>query len=96
MKLLELARVLMSEPKLVILDEPLAGVNPTLANEIMGYLTRLRAELGVSFLIIEHRLDIALKFVDYVFAMHQGEVIAQGLPDEVIKHPAVVEAYLGG
>lgn len=96
MKLLEIARVLMSEPQLVILDEPLAGVNPSLANEIMGYLVGLKEELGTTFLIIEHRLDIALKYVDHVFAMHQGQVIAQGLPDEVIKHPAVVESYLGG
>ncbi|AKG39415.1 MAG: ABC transporter ATP-binding protein [Infirmifilum sp.] len=96
MKLLELARVLMSDPKLVILDEPLAGVNPSLANEIMGYLTKLRSGLGTTFLIIEHRLDIALKYVDHVIAMHQGQVIAEGLPDEIVKHPAVVEAYLGG
>ncbi|PLJ76982.1 ABC transporter ATP-binding protein [Infirmifilum sp. SLHALR2] len=96
MKLLELARVLMSDPQLVILDEPLAGVNPSLANEIMSYLRTLRDELGVTFLVVEHRLDIALKFVDYVYAMHQGQVIAEGSPDTVIKNPAVIEAYLGG
>ncbi|QOJ78068.1 ABC transporter ATP-binding protein [Infirmifilum lucidum] len=96
MKLLELARILMSDPRVIVLDEPLAGVNPSLANEIMGYLTSLRSELGVSFLIVEHRLDIALKFVDYVFAMHQGRVVAEGPPDAVVKHPAVIEAYLGG
>ncbi len=96
MKLLELARILMSDPRVVVLDEPLAGVNPSLANEIMGYLTSLREELGVTFLIVEHRLDIALKFVDHVFAMHQGRVIAEGPPDVVVKHPAVIEAYLGG
>jgi len=96
MKLLELARVLMSDPQLVILDEPLAGVNPSLANEIMSYLRTLRDELRVTFLVVEHRLDIALKFVDYVYAMHQGQVIAEGSPDAVIKNPAVIEAYLGG
>jgi len=96
MKLLELARVLMSDPQLVILDEPLAGVNPSLANEIMSYLKTLRDELGVTFLVVEHRLDVALKFVDYVYAMHQGQVIAEGSPDTVIKNPAVIEAYLGG
>lgn len=96
MKLLELARALMSDPRLVILDEPLAGVNPSLANDIMKHILSIRDKLSVSFLIVEHRLDIALRYTDYVFAMHQGRIIAEGAPDVVIKHPAVVEAYLGG
>lgn len=96
MKLLELARALMSDPKLMLLDEPLAGVNPALAHEIMQALRRARDELGVSFLIVEHRLDLASKYVDFVYAMNQGTVISSGTPDEVFEDPMVVESLLGG
>ena len=96
MKLLELARALASKPKLLLLDEPLAGVNPALAFEILKHLSRISKEMGVSILMVEHRLDIALKQADYVYVMHNGSVIAQGAPEEVIEHPAVAKAYLGG
>lgn len=95
MKLLELAYALMSDPKLCLLDEPLAGVNPALAGEIMERLLEIRKELGVTVLIVEHRLDLALKYVDYAYAMHNGSVIAGGAPEEVVEHPEVVKAYLG-
>lgn len=95
MKLLELARALVSEPKLLLLDEPLAGVNPALAGEIMSRLTKACRELGVTVLMVEHRLDIALKHADHAYVMHNGSVIAQGAPEEVVENPEVARAYLG-
>ncbi|MDG7008247.1 MAG: ABC transporter ATP-binding protein [Nitrososphaerota archaeon] len=95
MKLLELARALMSGGKLILLDEPISGVNPTLAHEIFGRIIRLRDELGVTFLIVEHRLEIALSYVDVVTAMAQGIVIAAGKPEQVMSDSRVIEAYLG-
>lgn len=95
MKLLELARALMSRAKLVLLDEPISGVNPTLAHEIFGRILKLRDELGVTFVIVEHRLEIALSYVDTVTAMALGKVIAAGKPELVMAEPKVIEAYLG-
>ena len=95
MKLLELARALMSGAKLILLDEPISGVNPTLAHEIFGRILKLRDELGVTFLIVEHRLEIALSYVDAVTAMALGKVVAAGKPELVMADPKVIEAYLG-
>ncbi len=96
LKLLEVGRVLMSGARMVIMDEPAAGVNPTQAHEIFDTLRRLREEQGLTFLVIEHRIDIAAQYVDYVYAMHLGKVISQGPPDKVLRDPRVVESYLGG
>ncbi|UXD21930.1 branched-chain amino acid ABC transporter substrate-binding protein [Ignicoccus pacificus DSM 13166] len=95
MKLVELARGLMSDPKMLLLDEPAAGVNPTLAHEIFKFLRHLRDERGMSMLIIEHRLDILFDYVDYVYVMHRGRIVAEGTPEEVSENPVVVEIYLG-
>jgi branched-chain amino acid transport system ATP-binding protein len=96
MKLLEMGRALMSGAKVLLLDEPISGVNPTLAHEIFNALTKSRSELGVTFLIIEHRLDIALGYVDHAIAMAYGKIIASGPSKNVINDPTVIEAYLGG
>jgi branched-chain amino acid transport system ATP-binding protein len=85
----------MSDAKLLLLDEPVSGVNPTLAHDIFSRILKLRDEAGVSFLIVEHRLDIALKYVDHMNAMALGKLIASGKPNEVVVDPIVVEAYLG-
>jgi branched-chain amino acid transport system ATP-binding protein len=95
MKLLELARALMSGANLILLDEPISGVNPTLAHEIFGRILKLRDDLGVTFLIVEHRLEIALGYVDAVTAMALGKVVAAGKPELVMADPKVIEAYLG-
>jgi len=96
MKLVEIGRALMSDAKLLLLDEPVSGVNPTLAHEIFSRILRLRDELGLTFFIVEHRLDIALKYVDEIFAMALGKLIASGLPDQVMNDKRVIESYLGG
>jgi branched-chain amino acid transport system ATP-binding protein len=95
MKLVEIGRALMSDAQLLLLDEPVSGVNPTLAHGIFSRILKLRDELGLSFLIVEHRLDIALKYADEMFAMALGKLIAAGSPDEVMGNRKVVEAYLG-
>jgi branched-chain amino acid transport system ATP-binding protein len=95
MKLVEIGRALMSDANLYLLDEPVSGVNPTLAHEIFARIIGLKEQYGITFLIVEHRLDIALKYVDYVNAMAAGRLIAAGKPEQVIGDPNVIEAYLG-
>jgi len=96
MKLLEIGRTLMCDPTAILMDEPLAGVNPSLAYNILEYLKNIRDRENVSFLVIEHRLDIILPYIDYVYFMVEGRVFAQGRPNEVMENKAVLEAYLGG
>lgn len=94
-KLLELARAIMARPALVLLDEPGAGVNPTLLRDLMGVIARMRDE-GHTFLIIEHNMDLVMNLCDHVIVMSQGQRLTEGPPDAVRRDPVVQEAYLGG
>jgi len=94
-KLLELARVLMSQPKLVLLDEPGAGVNPTLLETIVDKLRALH-ERGITFLVIEHNMDLIMNLCDPILVMAQGKLLLEGPPQAVRSDSRVLEAYLGG
>ncbi len=96
MKLLEAGRALMSGAKIVLMDEPAAGIYPKLAHEVFNKLTETKEKLGVCFLIIEHRLELILPYVDYAYAMANGNIIAEGNPKDVLDNPIVIENYLGG
>jgi neutral amino acid transport system ATP-binding protein len=94
-KLLELARALMTEPRLLLLDEPMAGINPTLGRRLLEHMHRLRDEQGVTFLFIEHDMDVVMKHAENVIVMADGRVIATGPPEEIRRDQRVIDAYLG-
>ncbi|EMA05065.1 amino acid/amide ABC transporter ATP-binding protein 1, HAAT family [Haloarcula vallismortis] len=93
-KLLEMARVLMTDPEMVLLDEPLAGVNPTLEEKLIDRLHTLK-EQGYTFLFVEHDMDVIMNNCDTVIVMHQGSVLTEGQPDTVKNNDKVLDAYLG-
>ena len=94
-KLLELARVMMADPGVVLLDEPAAGVNPSLLEVLIDRIRDINAK-GVTFLLIEHNIDMVTRLCDRIVVMAQGALLFQGKPDEVAREPRVIEAYLGG
>jgi neutral amino acid transport system ATP-binding protein len=93
-KLLEIARALMTHPKLILLDEPAAGVNPTLIGQICEHIINWNKE-GITFLIIEHNMDVIMSLCDRVWVLAEGTNLAHGTPEEIQNNPAVLEAYLG-
>jgi len=93
-KLLEMARALMANPELVMLDEPMAGVNPALKQSLLGHVKSLRDE-GRTVLFVEHDMDMVRDISDWVIVMAQGQIVAEGPPDAVMANPAVIDAYLG-
>jgi branched-chain amino acid transport system ATP-binding protein len=95
MKLVELARAMLAEPEILLLDEPVAGVNPTLANKLAGQIERLHGQ-GTTFLLIEHDMSFIMKLADPIVVLDQGSVLMEGTPEEVQSDERVADAYLGG
>ncbi len=95
-KLLEFARALMTEPKLLMLDEPMAGINPTLGARLLDHIQQLRRERGMTVLFVEHDMEVVMGHSDRVIVMAEGRVIAAGTPEEVRNDQRVIDAYLGG
>ena len=93
-KLLEMARTLMTNPKLILLDEPAAGVNPTLINQICEHIVDWNRQ-GISFLVIEHNMDVIMSLCDRVWVLAEGTNLAEGTPAEIQSNKSVLEAYLG-
>ncbi|CCQ36591.1 ABC-type transport system ATP-binding protein (probable substrate branched-chain amino acids) [Natronomonas moolapensis 8.8.11] len=94
-KLLELARALLTDPTMLLLDEPFAGVNPSLEGRLLEHIHELRED-GYTFLIVEHDMDLIMEHCEHIIVMHQGSVLTEGPPSEVRSNEAVIEAYLGG
>jgi branched-chain amino acid transport system ATP-binding protein len=93
-KLLEMARVLMTDPEMVLLDEPLAGVNPSLEKKLLERVHQLRDE-GYTFLLVEHDMDVIMNNCEHIIVMHQGQVLAEGDATDIRSNDQVIEAYLG-
>ncbi len=95
MKLLALARALMADPDVLLLDEPVAGINPTLVNSISEYIRRLNEEQGYTFFIIEHDIDFLMGLAEEIIVLNQGRVLLEGTPETVRTDERVIKAYLG-
>ena len=93
-KLLEMARALMTKPRMVMLDEPMAGVNPALTQSLLEHIKGLKSE-GMTVLFVEHDMHMVRNISDWVIVMAEGKIVAEGPPNEVMKNPAVIDAYLG-
>lgn len=93
-KLLEMARALMSNPSMIMLDEPMAGVNPALTQSLLGHIEQLRDD-GMTIVLVEHDMDVVMGVSDWVICFAQGSVIAEGTPNDVRSNDAVIDAYLG-
>jgi branched-chain amino acid transport system ATP-binding protein len=94
-KLLEIAMALMNQPQMLLLDEPTAGINPTLINGLMNRLRRANREFGITLLVIEHNMRVIMNLAEYIYCLAHGELLAEGEPEQVRKDRRVIDAYLG-
>jgi len=94
-KLLELAMALMNEPKMLLLDEPTAGINPTLINGIIDRLIKVNEEFGITLLVIEHNMRVIMSLAQHIFCLAHGQLIANGNPEDIKHDQRVIDAYLG-
>ena len=94
-KLLEFAMALMNEPKLLMLDEPTAGINPTLINGLIDRLKRANAQFGITLFVIEHNMRVIMNLAQHIYCLAHGELLAAGTPDQIRNDPNVIDAYLG-
>ncbi|SFR59376.1 ABC transporter ATP-binding protein [Halogeometricum limi] len=94
-KLLEMARALLTDPDMLLLDEPFAGVNPSLEKRLLTHIHELR-EQGYTFLLVEHDMDLIMENCEHVIVLHQGRVLTEGTPADIKSNEEVIEAYLGG
>ena len=95
-KLVELGRALVSEPRLVLLDEPVAGMNPSEKQALIAAFDRVRKARDVGFLLVEHDMSFVMSLTEYLYVLDFGKLIAEGVPEEIKANPRVIEAYLGG
>ena len=94
-KLLELAMALMNEPEMLLLDEPTAGINPTLINGIIDRLIKVNQDFGITLLVIEHNMRVIMNLAQKIFCLAHGELLAEGLPEQIKNDKRVIDAYLG-
>jgi branched-chain amino acid transport system ATP-binding protein len=94
-KLLEFAMALMNEPQLLLLDEPTAGINPTLINGLIDRLKRANTEFGITLFVIEHNMRVVMNLADSIYCLAHGELLAHGTPDQIQNNQNVIDAYLG-
>ena len=95
-KLLEFAMALMNEPKALLLDEPTAGINPTLINGLIDRLRKANEELGITLCVIEHNMRVIMNLADHIYCLANGKMLANGKPLELQNNKKVIDAYLGG
>jgi len=94
-KLLELAMALMNEPKMLLLDEPTAGINPTLINGIIDRLIKINKDYGITLLVIEHNMKVIMSLAQRIFCLAHGKLLAEGSPEQIKNDKRVIDAYLG-
>ena len=94
-KLLELAMALMNEPEMLLLDEPTAGINPTLINGIIDRLIKVNQDFGITLLVIEHNMRVIMQLAEDIFCLAHGQMLAKGTPKEIKNDKRVIDAYLG-